>query len=52
MRDLLALPPADQPTPDQLSFVLLGDPNNPNGGMFERFDLPTFGSYPSIASLG
>lgn len=27
------------PDPGQLSFVLVGDPNNPNGGMFERFDL-------------
>lgn len=52
MRDLLALPPADQPTADQLSFVLLGDPNLPNGGLFERFNLPTFDSYPTIPSLG
>lgn len=25
------------PTPSQLSFVLVGDPNNPNGGILERF---------------
>ena len=53
MRDLLTLPPADQPGADQLSFVLLGDPNNPDGGLFERFDLPVFGTdYPTIASMG
>lgn len=52
MRDLLALPPAEQPTTDQLSFVLLGDPNNPDGGLFERYDLPIFDSYPTIPSLG
>ncbi|MCV7257978.1 PE-PPE domain-containing protein [Mycobacterium shimoidei] len=52
MRDLLALPPAEQPTPDQLSFVLLGDPNLPNGGLFERFNLPAFDSFPTIPSLG
>ncbi|SRX96165.1 PPE family protein PPE28 [Mycobacterium tuberculosis H37Rv] [Mycobacterium shimoidei] len=39
------------PDPDQLSFVLLGDPNNPNGGFFERFDFPP-GSDPTIPSLG
>ncbi|MEZ0362582.1 PE-PPE domain-containing protein [Mycobacterium sp. pUA109] len=38
--------------PDQLKFVLLGDPNNPNGGMLERFDLPALGTNPSIPSLG
>lgn len=52
MRDLLALPPDQQPTADQLSFVLLGAPNNPNGGLFERFDVLTDGSYPTIPSLG
>ncbi|TDH50742.1 PE-PPE domain-containing protein [Mycobacterium eburneum] len=40
------------PDPDQLKFVLLGDPNNPNGGMLERFDLPALGANPSIPSLG
>lgn len=52
MRDLLALAPELQPTADQLSFVLLGAPNNPNGGLFERFDVLTDGSYPTIPSLG
>lgn len=34
------------PSPDQLAFVLLGDPMNPNGGLLERFDgllLPSLG---------
>lgn len=35
---LAALPSTDRPDPSQLAFVLLGDPNNPNGGFFERFD--------------
>jgi hypothetical protein len=35
---LATLPSADRPDPSQLAFVLLGDPNNPNGGFFERFD--------------
>ncbi len=39
------------PTSDQLKFVLLGDPNNPNGGLLERLDLPA-GTDPSIPSLG
>jgi len=52
MRDLLALPADQQPTADQLSFVLLGAPNNPNGGLFERMDVLTDGSYPTIPSLG
>lgn len=53
MRDLLALPADEQPGADQLSFVLLGDPNNPDGGLFERFDLPMFGTdYPTLASMG
>lgn len=41
MRDLLALPTAEQPTADQLSFVLLADPNNPDGGLLSRFGDPT-----------
>jgi hypothetical protein len=39
------------PSAGQLSFVMVGDPNNPNGGMLERLDLPP-GSDPTIASLG
>jgi hypothetical protein len=40
MRDLLALPEAEQPTAEQLSFVVLGDPSNPDGGVLERFNIP------------
>lgn len=42
MQKLLALP--NPPTADQLGFVLLGDPMNPNGGLFERFVGLTFPS--------
>lgn len=38
MSKLAALPAALRPSTDQLSFVLVGDPNNPNGGIFERFN--------------
>src|SRR5699024_7242843 len=41
MKDLLALPQNQQPTPEQLAFVLLGDPSNPNGGLLTRFDVTT-----------
>jgi PE-PPE domain/PE family len=34
---LLALPAAQQPTAGQLAFILAGDPNNPVGGLLERF---------------
>jgi len=34
---LLALPANLRPDPSQLSFVLTGDPNNPDGGLLERF---------------
>ncbi|MEO8815610.1 MAG: PE-PPE domain-containing protein [Mycobacterium sp.] len=46
MKDLLAMPQDQQPTAEQLAFVLLGDPSNPNGGLLSRFDftsLPTVG---------
>jgi hypothetical protein len=39
------------PDPDQLSFALIGNPSNPNGGLLERLDFPP-GSDPSIPSLG
>ncbi|WP_234787435.1 PE-PPE domain-containing protein [Mycolicibacter sinensis] len=50
MINLLALPPGEQPDPDQLSFVLLENLGNPNGGFFTRFDsdmpmTPTDGIY-------
>lgn len=42
-----ALDPTGQPMPNSgLQFVLVGDPNAPNGGVFERFvglSLPSFG---------
>lgn len=28
---------ADPPSPDELSFTLIGNPNNPNGGVATRF---------------
>ncbi len=37
MRQLAMLPAAIRPPTDQLSFLLVADPNNPNGGLFERF---------------
>lgn len=37
MRHLASLPAGVAPSPDQLSFVLLGNPNNPNGGILARF---------------
>jgi hypothetical protein len=39
-----------QPTPDQLAFISLGDPSNPNGGILERFNLPQDPN-PTIPSL-
>jgi hypothetical protein len=46
MQNLAALPPSQRPSTSQLSFVLVGDPMNPNGGLFERFaglSLPSVG---------
>jgi hypothetical protein len=37
MNHLATLPANQQPNPSQLSFVLVGDPNNPNGGLLTRF---------------
>ena len=34
-------------------FILTGDPNNPNGGMLERFNVPIFGQdHPGAPALG
>jgi hypothetical protein len=41
-----------QPTPEQLAFFMAGNPSEPNGGLLERFDLPTQDSHPVIPSLG
>lgn len=51
MADILNGSAGINPAQDQLNFVLNGDPNNPNGGILERFDFPP-GSDPSIPSLG
>jgi PE-PPE domain/PE family len=37
IRALMGLPAGQQPSGSQLSFVLVGDPNNPDGGLLERF---------------
>ncbi len=37
INNLLSLPAALQPDPSKLSFVLIGDPNNPDGGLLSRF---------------
>lgn len=47
MQKLAGLPPGEQPSPDDLHFVLIGDPSNPNGGFFERlvgFTAPSLGA--------
>lgn len=42
----------DVPVPsNDVHFVMVGDPNAPNGGMLERFDLPA-GTNPEVPSLG
>ncbi|MGA7050893.1 MAG: PE-PPE domain-containing protein, partial [Mycobacterium sp.] len=46
MRQLAELAPGSAPTASQLGFMLLGDPMNPNGGLFSRFPgltLPSLG---------
>jgi len=42
---------SNAPSPGQLSFVLVGDPSNPNGGMLERLNFPRVGTV-SIPSFG
>lgn len=37
---------------DDVHFVLVGDPNNPDGGMLERFDVPIDGQSPTAPALG
>jgi hypothetical protein len=37
MNQLAALPAGQAPTADQLAFVLVGDPDAPNGGLLSRF---------------
>lgn len=52
MRQYLALPEDQRPGADQLSFTFLGNPNTPNGGLMQIFNLPEFGGSVPIASLG
>lgn len=51
MRDILDGTAGIHPSAGQLAFVLTGDPNNPNGGLLERFDFPPGSSF-SLPSLG
>jgi hypothetical protein len=37
---------------DDVHFVLVGDPSNPNGGLLERFDVPINGQSPTVPALG
>lgn len=37
IRALMALPPGLAPDPSRLAFTLIGNINNPNGGIFERY---------------
>ncbi|MEB3023093.1 PE-PPE domain-containing protein [[Mycobacterium] crassicus] len=52
MRQYLALPADQRPDADQLTFTFLGNPNTPNGGLMQVFNLPEFGGSVPIASLG
>jgi hypothetical protein len=38
LEQLATLPASERPTADQLAFVMIGDGNNPDGGLLERFD--------------
>lgn len=38
LQQLAALPTDERPSTDQLGFVMIGDGNNPDGGLLERFD--------------
>jgi PE-PPE domain len=37
---------------DNVHFVLIADPSNPDGGMLERFDVPIDGQDPTVPALG
>lgn len=39
IKQLLSLPEDERPDADQLSFVMLGSPSTPDGGLLSRFDL-------------
>lgn len=49
IKHLLSLPEDERPTADQLSFVMLGSPSNPDGGLLSRFYLP--GINPNLPEL-
>jgi hypothetical protein len=49
MRYLEGLPAGQKPDPSQLSFVLAGNPNRPDGGFYERFSSPLS---PLLQALG
>ncbi|MEB3031598.1 PE-PPE domain-containing protein [[Mycobacterium] nativiensis] len=49
IKQLLSLPEAERPTADQLSFVMLGSPSTPDGGLLSRFYLP--GINPNLPEL-
>lgn len=50
MRALAALPASMRPSPDDLTFMLIGNPDNPNGGMYTR--LPISIPFLGFASYG
>jgi PPE-repeat protein len=49
MRYLEGLPAGQKPDPSQLSFLLAGNPNRPDGGFYERFNSPLS---PLLQALG
>ncbi len=55
IKQLLSLPEDQRPGADQLSFVMLGSPSTPDGGLLSRFDLTSINpNLPelSLPSLG
>lgn len=43
---------ADGVPADEVRFVMLGDPQNPDGGLLSRFGVDIGGSYPTVPGLG
>ncbi|BBX11792.1 PE family protein [Mycobacterium novum] len=55
IKQLLSMPEDERPDADQLSFVMLGSPSTPDGGLLSRFDLTSLNpNLPelSLPSLG
>lgn len=54
MKALAALPASMRPSPDDLAFMLVGNPDNPNGGMSTRlpFNIPILGPILGMSSFG